>query len=233
MLDGRRRAGTRCGQTVPAEIDHRRGIPYARRSASGAARADANCLCRNLCVDYPCASRGRQGHVSTDARRFPIRARSLSRVVGAASRAARQYGWVAARTVSWAMLDCNRASLGRRRCSTSCTFAATGDVHMHLPERRALQDTVTAIRHRCTLAAAGHRLFPNGERHLRSYEQLRKIYPRELLDETLHVAQRCEFSLNELHYRYPRELVPPGMEASEHLRNLTERGLKMRWPGGL
>jgi error-prone DNA polymerase len=112
-------------------------------------------------------------------------------------------------------------------------LVAAGDVHMHLPERRALQDTVTAIRHRCTLAAAGHRLFPNGERHLRSYEQLRKIYPRELLDETLHVAQRCEFSLNELRYRYPRELVPPGMEASEHLRNLTERGLKVRWPGGL
>ena len=112
-------------------------------------------------------------------------------------------------------------------------LVATGDVHMHLPERRALQDTVTAIRHRCTLAAAGHRLFPNGERHLRSYEQLRKIYPRELLDETLHVAQRCEFSLNELRYRYPRELVPPGMEASEHLRNLTERGLKLRWPDGL
>ena len=112
-------------------------------------------------------------------------------------------------------------------------LVAAGDVHMHLPERRALQDTLTAIRHRCTLAAAGHRLFPNGERHLRSYEQLRKTYPRELLDETLHVAQLCEFSLNELRYRYPRELVPPGMEASEHLRNLTERGLQWRWPGGL
>ena len=72
-------------------------------------------------------------------------------------------------------------------------LVAAGDVHTHSPERRALQDTLTAIRHRCTLAAAGHRLFPNGERHLRSYEQLRKIYPRELLDETLHIAQRCEF----------------------------------------
>ena len=112
-------------------------------------------------------------------------------------------------------------------------LVAAGDVHMHSPERRALQDTLTAIRHRCTLAAAGHRLFPNGERHLRSYEQLRKIYPRELLDETLHIAQRCEFSLDELRYRYPRELVPPGIEPSEHLRNLTEAGLKWRWPEGI
>jgi error-prone DNA polymerase len=110
---------------------------------------------------------------------------------------------------------------------------AAGDVHMHSPERRALQDTVTAIRHRCTLAAAGHRLFPNGERHLRSYEQLRKIYPQELLDETLHIAQRCEFSLDELRYRYPRELAPPGVEPCEHLRNLTEAGLKWRWPQGV
>jgi DNA-directed DNA polymerase III PolC len=112
-------------------------------------------------------------------------------------------------------------------------LVAAGDAHMHVPERRALQDTLTAIRHRCTLAAAGHRLHPNGERHLRSYEQLLRIYPRELLDETLHIAQRCEFSLNELRYRYPRELVPPGMEASQHLRNLTEEGLKVRWPHGV
>ncbi len=112
-------------------------------------------------------------------------------------------------------------------------LVAAGDVHMHVPERRALQDTLTAIRHRCTLAAAGHRLYPNGERHLRSYEKLLQIYPRELLDETLQVAQRCEFSLNELRYRYPRELVPPGMEAAQHLRNLTEEGLQVRWPHGV
>ena len=112
-------------------------------------------------------------------------------------------------------------------------LVAAGDVHMHSPERRALQDTLTAIRNRCTLAAAGHRLHPNSERHLRSHEQLRRIYPQELLDETLHIAQRCEFSLHELRYRYPRELVPPGMAPCEHLRNLTEAGLKVRWPDGV
>ncbi|HEY7640069.1 MAG TPA: error-prone DNA polymerase [Steroidobacteraceae bacterium] len=110
---------------------------------------------------------------------------------------------------------------------------AAGDVHMHAPERRALQDTLTAIRHRCTLAAAGHRLYPNGERHLRSCEQLARIYPPELLAATLQVAERCEFSLNELRYQYPRELVPQGMDASQHLRNLTEEGLRTRWPHGV
>jgi DNA-directed DNA polymerase III PolC len=125
------------------------------------------------------------------------------------------------------------ARLQQLEAAHGLPLVAAGDVHMHVPERRALQDTITAIRHRCTLAAAGHRLYPNGERHLRSYERLLQIYPREVLDETLNVAQRCDFSLNELRYRYPRELVPPGMAASRHLRNLTEAGLQVRWPRGV
>ena len=63
-------------------------------------------------------------------------------------------------------------------------LVATGDVHMHVRRRRALQDTLTAIRHHCTVAEAGARLFPNGERHLRTREALAAIYPRALLDET-------------------------------------------------
>ena len=102
------------------------------------------------------------------------------------------------------------------------------------PERRALQDTLTAIRHRCTLAAAGHRLFPNGERHLRSYEQLRQIYPRDLLEETLHIAQRCEFSLSSLRYHYPRELVPAGHGRHASIcATSPKRDCAMRWPDGV
>ena len=54
---------------------------------------------------------------------------------------------------------------------------ASGDVHMHVRSRRALQDTITAIRHRTTIAQAGMRLFPNGERHLRTRRALAVIYP--------------------------------------------------------
>src|SRR5690606_42100779 len=57
---------------------------------------------------------------------------------------------------------------------------ASGDVHMHVRSRRALQDTMTAIRHRCTVAEAGSRLFPNGERHLRTRRALAAIHPPEL-----------------------------------------------------
>ncbi|MFO7305944.1 MAG: error-prone DNA polymerase [Gammaproteobacteria bacterium] len=116
---------------------------------------------------------------------------------------------------------------------TGMRLVAAGDVHMHVKERRALQDTLTAIRHRCTLAEAGHRLFPNGERYLRPYEDLAELYPKDLLDETLRIADLCAFSLKSLRYRYPRELVPDGKTPSEHLRELTEAGLANRWPAGV
>ncbi|MGH8187363.1 MAG: error-prone DNA polymerase, partial [Steroidobacteraceae bacterium] len=116
--------------------------------------------------------------------------------------------------------------------ATGVPLIAASDVHMHARERRALQDTVTAIRHGCTVAEAGHRLFPNGERHLRPIEELAALYPPELLRQTLAIAERCEFSLKSLRYSYPRELVPEGIEASQHLRALTETGLHKRWPNG-
>ncbi|MHB0853231.1 error-prone DNA polymerase [Stutzerimonas nitrititolerans] len=109
---------------------------------------------------------------------------------------------------------------------------AAGDVHMHARGRRALQDTLTAVRHHVTVAEAGFRLFPNGERHLRPYEQLRELYPPELLDETLRIAERCTFDLGQLSYQYPHELVPAGQTPTSWLRVLTEQGARWRWPDG-
>jgi error-prone DNA polymerase len=109
---------------------------------------------------------------------------------------------------------------------------ASGDVHMHARGRRALQDTMTAIRHHTTVAEAGHRLFANGERHLRSLSALVELYPDELLAETLRIARRCHFDLSQLRYEYPHELVPRGHTASSWLREQTEKGVRQRWPGG-
>ncbi|GAB3751301.1 error-prone DNA polymerase [Lysobacter olei] len=109
---------------------------------------------------------------------------------------------------------------------------ATGDVHMHVRRRRALQDTLTAIRHGCTLAEAGAHLFPNGERHLRTREALAATYPAALLHETLRIAERCTFQLDQLSYEYPHELVPAGHTATTWLRHLVEQGSRDRWPTG-
>src|SRR5690606_20843344 len=109
---------------------------------------------------------------------------------------------------------------------------AAGDAHMHVRSRRALQDLLTALRLRRSVAEAGDRLFPNGERHLRTRRALSAIYPRELLEESLRIAGRCRFRLDSLRYRYPRELVPEGHTPSSWLRELTEAGMRRRWPQG-
>jgi len=110
---------------------------------------------------------------------------------------------------------------------------ACGDVHMHARGRRALQDTMTAIRHHTTVAQAGHRLFANGERHLRPLSMLADVYPSQLLAETLRIAERCTFDLSQLRYEYPHELVPKEHTATSWLRQLTEEGARFRWPDGV
>jgi error-prone DNA polymerase len=117
-----------------------------------------------------------------------------------------------------------------RECAVP--LAASGDVHMHVRARRRLQDALTAIRHGVTLAEAGARLYPNGERHLRERSRLARLYPPELLAQTLQIAQRCTFSLSELRYEYPRELVPEGETPTTWLRKLVEEGIRYRWPDG-
>jgi error-prone DNA polymerase len=112
-------------------------------------------------------------------------------------------------------------------------IVAAGDVHMHRRDRQQLQDLVTAIRHRTTLSRAGWALYPNAERHLRPLETLARIYPREWLQQSCAIAERCRFSLDELRYEYPDELVPPGLTPAAHLRTLTEAGMQTRWPAGV
>jgi len=110
---------------------------------------------------------------------------------------------------------------------------AAGDVHMHRRNRRALQDVLTAIRSRVPLHEAGVRLFPNGERCLRPLERLCELYPAALLEQTLAIAERCTFNLDELRYEYPEEIVPAGETPTSHLRALTLAGSAKRWPQGV
>jgi len=112
-------------------------------------------------------------------------------------------------------------------------LVATGDVHMHIRRRLALQHTLTAIRHRMPISEAGALIARNGERHLRRRHVLAKLYPEALLEESARVAARCTFTLNELRYRYPAELVPEGHTPTSWLRQLTEEGARWRWPEGV
>jgi error-prone DNA polymerase len=141
----------------------------------------------------------------------------------------------------WLAIELHRAADDAGRLAAALALAraselpavASGDVHMHVRSRRALQDVLTAIRHGCTIDQAGWRLYPNAERHLRALQELANLYPPALLDESAAIAERCSFSLSQLHYEYPPELVPAGMSAGEHLRALTAAGIARRWPQGV
>jgi error-prone DNA polymerase len=96
-----------------------------------------------------------------------------------------------------------------------------------------LQDTLTAIRERVTIDQAGFLLYQNGERHLRSMDVLQQVYPRELLEASVRIAADIDFSLDELRYEYPDEIVPDGETPASYLRRLTKQGMQRRWPGGV
>ncbi len=117
--------------------------------------------------------------------------------------------------------------------SQAVRLVATGDVLYHLRSRRALADVLTAIRMNTTVGELGAALTPNAEQHLRSRLRLAQLYPASLLEETLEVAAQCSFSLDELRYEYPEEIVPPGHTPSSWLRHLTYQGAPQRYPGGL
>ena len=112
-------------------------------------------------------------------------------------------------------------------------LVAAGDVHMHCRARRILQDAVTAIRYGTTVDNAGFALYPNGERHLRPLDVLQHIYPADLLEETVRIADAIDFSLDELCYTYPNEIVPENETPVTYLRKLTEEGMQRRWPEGV
>ena len=141
--------------------------------------------------------------------------------------------WIAvellARGGDWDRLEVLQ-DLARR---TGLPCVACGDVHMHARGRRALQDTLTAIRLGVPVAQAGCALYPSGERHLRRRETLERIYPKALLEESLRIAACCNFSLDELRYEYPEEIVPADKTPPQYLRELTAAGLTERYPGGV
>src|SRR5581483_10345038 len=119
--------------------------------------------------------------------------------------------------------------------SLSIPVVAASDALYHDRERKMLQDVVTCIREKCTLAEAGFRLEANAERHLKPIGeifQLFKAWPHAL-EATIEIADRCLFSLNELRYEYPEEISEPGLSPHEDLVKRTWAGAKWRYPNGI
>nr|WP_231491763.1 error-prone DNA polymerase [Microbulbifer sp. HZ11] len=111
-------------------------------------------------------------------------------------------------------------------------LVATNAVLMHNRSRKPLQDVLNANYHNCTLDQLGYRLQQNAERYLRSLPEITALYPQSAIDNTLKIAEQCTFSLKELQYHYPSEVVAQNKSASDYLRDLVETGIPIRWPHG-
>jgi error-prone DNA polymerase len=137
----------------------------------------------------------------------------------------------------WRALDDElwRQLLDRVSASTGVPLVAAGNVHMHTRSRKPLQDVITAVRLGKPVSECGFELHPNAEAHLRPRSALARIYPASALRATLTIAQRCDFSLDELraHYQYPIESVLPGLTAIQTLRRYTYEGMSQRYPAGI
>jgi error-prone DNA polymerase len=141
--------------------------------------------------------------------------------------------WIALTLLHRARDDKHRLVVEQVARDCGLPVAATGDVCMHMRSRKTLQDTLTAIRLGKPVAQCGYDLASNAEQHLRSRLRLGNLYPPAALTETLRIARECTFSLDELRYEYPDELVPPGETPASYLRRETCAGARRRFPDGI
>jgi error-prone DNA polymerase len=125
------------------------------------------------------------------------------------------------------------ARLRARARAWHIPVVAAGEVLYHSRARRPLQDVLTCIRHGVTLATAGRRIRGNDEHDLKSPHSFARVWgddPTAVL-RSLEVAERCNFHLGELRYRYPTERLPDGTTSMQHLRALAREGARRRYGG--
>ncbi|MBK6008535.1 error-prone DNA polymerase [Ramlibacter ginsenosidimutans] len=140
--------------------------------------------------------------------------------------------WLAVELLLQGADDLWLQTLQRAEELTGVPLVAAGDVHMHARSRKPLQDVMTAVRLGKPVSDCGFALQGNAERHLRHRMRLASLYPPELLERTIAVADRCTFSLEEVKYQYPLETVPAGLTPRQALRRFTIEGARQRYPGG-
>ena len=124
--------------------------------------------------------------------------------------------------------------IARLAAQAGVPMVAINDVCMHVPERKSLLDALACIREGCTIREAGFRLEPNAERCLKPPEEMARLfrdYP-DAVRQTMEIAGRCAFSLDELRHDYPTE-APSGASPQAELERLAWEGAAERYPDGV
>jgi error-prone DNA polymerase len=141
--------------------------------------------------------------------------------------------WIGLTLLGRAFDEAHAAAIEEVALQHSLPAVAAGHVCMHVRSRKPLHDTLTAVRLGKPVGECGYELAQNAEQHLRSRLRLANLYPAHLLEETIRIAARCTFSLEELRYEYPHELIPPGHTPASFLRQETCLGAQERYPHGV
>ncbi|QDF75193.1 MULTISPECIES: error-prone DNA polymerase [Shewanella] len=110
---------------------------------------------------------------------------------------------------------------------------AAGGVRMHDASRQPMLDVLTCIAHGRDLDSGAALCSINAEASLKPIAAQYKRYPQAWIDKGLALARQCHFSLDELKYEYPAEVVPAGMQACEYLAQAVREGAKRRFPEGV
>ena len=126
-------------------------------------------------------------------------------------------------------------ALAQLAVDVNIPMVATNDVRMHVPDRKPLMDVLTCIREHCSVDQAGFRLMANAERHFKPPAEMARLFRRhpEAVMQTMAIAERCTFSLDELRYEYPDDEAPPGTTPQAELTRLAREGSKTRYPDGV
>nr|WP_272877323.1 error-prone DNA polymerase [Neoroseomonas eburnea] len=111
---------------------------------------------------------------------------------------------------------------------------AAGGTRYHAPERRRLADVLTAIRLRSTVDALGFAAEANAEAHMKAPAEMLRLFRghEDAVENTLRVVKACSFSLDDLRYEYPKEVLDAGRTAQETLKARVAEALAERWPQG-
>jgi len=115
--------------------------------------------------------------------------------------------------------------------SLKLPLLATNDVRYAREQERELCDVFTALGNHCTLATAGKLLSRNSERHLKSPQEMQKLFADlpEAIANTMELSSRLEFTLKDLGYKFPKYPVPQGESMMSFLRERTVEGFQQRY----
>ncbi|HEY4775261.1 MAG TPA: error-prone DNA polymerase, partial [Xanthobacteraceae bacterium] len=161
--------------------------------------------------------------------------RALAALLAQLKEAAHRSVWLAASMLYRGDDSRRLARLARLAADADVPLIAVNDVLYHVPARRPLQDVVTCIREHVTIEAAGRRLEANAERHLKSPEEMARLFRAapQAVAETLRLLERCRFSLDDLRYEYPDEIREGFATPQQALVALAEQGARRRYPNGV